>query len=171
MTYQLRNRAMAAMAGLLIAAATAAPALEAAKGEVILTVTGSIARTNADDSAQFDLDMLKALDPVTIETTTIWTEGVQTFTGVELADLLAAIGAEGRVIRASAINDYAIEIPISDAVPGGAVIAYKNNGEPMSVRDKGPLWVIYPFDSSSEFRTEEFYSRSIWQLDRIEVQP
>ena len=41
--------------------------------------------------------------------------------------------------------------------------------ETMSIRDKGPLWVVYPYDSSADYRTEVIYSRSIWQLDRIEV--
>jgi hypothetical protein len=40
---------------------------------------------------------------------------------------------------------------------------------PMSVREKGPLWVIYPFDDVPEYQNETIYSRSIWQLDRIEV--
>jgi len=106
-----------------------------------------------------------------IETTTIWTEGMQTFEGVALVDLLAAIEAEGANLRAIALNDYAVDIPVSDAVEGGPIVAFLRNGETMSLRDKGPLWVIYPFDSSPEYQTEQIYSRSIWQLDRIEVQP
>jgi hypothetical protein len=39
----------------------------------------------------------------------------------------------------------------------------------MSLRDKGPLWIIYPYDSKSDFRTEVVYSRSIWQRDRLEA--
>jgi hypothetical protein len=46
--------------------------------------------------------MLEGFEAVEIETTTIWTDGVQTFVGVELDDLLAAIGAEGEVLRAIA---------------------------------------------------------------------
>ena len=45
------------------------------------------------------------------------------------------------------------------------------NGGRMSVRDKGPLWIVYPFDSSEEYQAELIYSRSIWQLVRIEVLP
>jgi hypothetical protein len=43
------------------------------------------------------------------------------------------------------------------------------NGAEMSIRDKGPLWIVYPYDASDDFRSEVVYSRSIWQLDRIEV--
>ncbi|SLN10191.1 Oxidoreductase molybdopterin binding domain protein [Roseivivax jejudonensis] len=147
----------------------AAQALPEPEGEVILTVTGAIETTNEGDAAAFDLDMLEALGPVTIRTTTIWTEGEQTFTGVPLVTLMEAVGAEGDVLSATAINDYAVEIPRDDWVEGGPIIAYLNNGSPMSVRDKGPLWVVYPFDDNTEYQTEVVYSRSIWQLDRIVV--
>ena len=105
----------------------------------------------------------------TIKTTTIWTTGEQTFVGVSLGAFLKAIDAKGSKLRATAINDYAVEIPVTDAVTGGPIIAYLLDGKEMSVRNKGPLWIIYPYDSSSDFRTEVIYSRSIWQLDRIVV--
>lgn len=154
-----------------LCAAGTAVALEPPEGDVLLTVTGAIGQMNAADAAEFDLALLEGLGTVVIETTTIWTEGMQTFEGVELVDLLSAVGAEGDNLRAIALNDYAVDIPISDAVEGGPIVAYLRNGEVMSVRDKGPLWVIYPFDSSPDYQTELVYARSIWQLDRIEVQP
>jgi hypothetical protein len=75
---------------------------------------------------------------------------------------------DGRFL-ATAINDYSVEIPLSDAVEGGPIIAYLMDGEEMSIRDKGPLWVIYPYDSDADFRSEVVFSRSIWQLDRLEI--
>jgi hypothetical protein len=167
----LRNVARALTLGSALFVATAATALEPAEGEILLTVTGAIGETNAGDAAQFDLAMLAGLDTVTVETTTIWTEGVQTFEGVELVDLLAAIEAGGANLRAIAHNDYAVDIPVADAVEGGPIVAFLRNGEPMSLREKGPLWIVYPFDSSPDYQTEQIYARSIWQLDRIEVQP
>ena len=86
-----------------------------------------------------------------------------------LEALLGAVGAEGTMLNATAINDYSVEIPVSDAVAGGPIVAYRMDGEPMSVRDKGPLWVVYPYDDVREYRSEVIYSRSIWQLDRIDV--
>lgn len=138
---------------------------------VILEVSGAIANTNDGDKAVFDLDMLMALGSETIETTTIWTEGEQSFTGVRLGDLMAAIGASEGAIKATAINDYSVEIPFDDAAEMTALVAYHRNGETMSVRDKGPLWIVYNYDSDARFQSEVYYSRSIWQLNRIEVQP
>ena len=149
----------------------AAGGLDMPTGEPILTVSGAIQQRNDGDSARFDLAMLEAMPAVTIETSTIWTDGVQSFTGVSLKDLLDRLGAEGSTVAASALNDYTVEIPVSDAVEGGPILAYAMNGKALSVRDKGPLWVVYPYDSKSEYQTEVIYSRSIWQLARIDVRP
>lgn len=140
-------------------------------GEVVLTVSGEIAVTNRDGAAVFDRAMLEAMGPETFTTSTSWTEGPQEFTGVLLRNLLDAVGATGGTLRASAVNDYAVDIPVSDAVDGGPIVAYLLGGEQMSVRDKGPLWLVYPYDSRREYRSEVIYSRSIWQLERIEVRP
>lgn len=140
-------------------------------GPVLLDVSGDIGATNNSEMASLDLDMLMALEATTYETTTIWTEGTQAFTGVTLGALMEALGVEGGTIKATAINDYSVEIPFEDATEGTALIAYMRNDEIMSVRDKGPLWVVYNYDSDTRFQSEVYYSRSIWQLNRLEVSP
>lgn len=152
----------------LLAAPMFAEGLPAPSGDVILTVTGA-GVTNMGGAAALDLAMLEEMGGTEIETSTIWTEGKQTFEGVPLEALIDRLEIEGETLSAVAINDYAVEIPTSDAVEGGPIIAYKMNGNPMSVRDKGPLWVIYPYDSDPAYQTEVIYSRSIWQLDRLDV--
>ncbi|WP_094023513.1 molybdopterin-dependent oxidoreductase [Maliponia aquimaris] len=139
------------------------------QGTVLLTVTGDITNTNGDGAARLDIDMLRAIGETSFETDTIWTAEPATYTGVELDDLLAYVGATGSQVDARAINDYAVVVPASDGVDGGPVVAYEMNGQPMSRRDKGPLWLIYPYASSSSYRTEVIYARSIWQLDRMHV--
>lgn len=158
---------------LALAAAAALPVsadgLSMPEGDVILTVSGPLETANVNDTAQFDLEMLEALDATTFDTSTIWTEGEHSFTGVSLSVLADRLGLGGASLRATAINDYAVDIPLSDAVKGGPIVAYRMDGDTMSVRDKGPLWIVYPYDSNADYRTEVVYSRSIWQLDRIEV--
>ena len=170
MTFSIRIAALA-IAASLVASVARAEVVDVGEpaGEVVLAISGAISITNADGEAHFDREMLEALPVAEFTTTTIWTDGEHVFTGVSLADLLSHVGAEGAMLRATAINDYAVEIPVADAVPGGPIIAYRLDGEPMSIREKGPLWIVYPYDSSAAFRSEIIYSRSIWQLDRIEV--
>lgn len=137
--------------------------------EPLLTVTGDVANAPDGTAWIFDADDLRSLPAVSFQTETIWTEGSQTFEGVSLQALLEHVGAEEGELLATAANDYSVTIPTSDAVTGGPIIAYLRNGENMPLRDKGPLWVIYPFQDNCEYKSEEYYSRSIWQLDRINV--
>lgn len=140
-------------------------------GAIVLTVGGDISRTNGPGVAQFDRDMLSELGLRQFTTGTVWTDGLQEFEGVPLAALLEAVGAEGGVMSAMAVNDYSVDIPVSDATPEGPIIALKLNGSNMTLRDKGPLWIVYPYDSDPAYRTQVVYARSIWQLDRITVRP
>ncbi len=144
--------------GLVLGLGTSAQA-----GDTLLTLTYD------GETRSFDRAALEDLGLEVIETTTIWTEGMQTFEGVSLARLVQEIGAQDGKLLATAINDYTVEIPMADAVENGPILAMMLNGAEMSVRAKGPLWIVYPYDANADYRTEVIYSRSIWQLDRIEV--
>lgn len=159
----------AVIAFAFVATPLAAEELPVPEDAPLLVVSGAISNTNVGETASFDFDMLEDLDTVTFTTKTIWTDGDQTFTGVQLSDLMELVGAEGDVIKATAINDYAVDIPREDWVDDGPIVAFLNNGETMPVRQKGPLWIVYPFDQNPEYQTEQIYSRAIWQLDRIIV--
>ena len=161
--------ALGLLLGLLVAPAFA-ETLPAPKGEAVLTVSGDIVRTNAGDTAVFDMEMLTAMPAISFETTTLWTEGVKTFKGVALADLLDMVGVQDGTIRALAINDYAVEIPVDSLTASTPIVAYEMDGAPMPRRQKGPLWIVYPYDSDVAYQTEVIYSRSIWQLDRLVIQ-
>ncbi len=166
---KIRLMAVALLLSASLLPARAAP-LAAPAGDVVLTVSGAVAETNGSGEARFDMAMLRALPATEFTTTTIWTDGSKIrFTGVLLKDLLAAVGANGETVHAVALNDYAIDMPLADAMSGGPLLAYEVNGQPMPVRDKGPLWIVYPYDSDAQYRSELAYSRSIWQLARLEI--
>jgi hypothetical protein len=143
--------------------------LQVLTGPVILTISGDLDLEDDGDTVVYDRAALMALPATTFETSTVWTDGVSSFTGVSLQTLALKIGVKHGRFLATAINDYTVEIPMSDAVEGGPIIAYLMDGNEMSIRDKGPLWVIYPYDSDADFRSEVVFSRSIWQLDRLEI--
>ncbi|HAE49362.1 MAG: hypothetical protein CMO30_08240 [Tistrella sp.] len=145
--------------------------LAAPTGKVILDVSGSIAVTNTPEgSAAFDRAMLAAMPRSAIETTTPWTEGAQRFEGVLLADLVARLGATGTRITARALNDYSYTFDLADAMSRGALIADLTNGKQMSVRERGPLWIVFPLDDMkgmTEVERHEMQSRMVWQLKQI----
>lgn len=51
------------------------------------------------------------------------------------------------------------------------IVAVLRDGERFGVRDKGPLWIIFPYDAEPRFRNEQIFAYSIWQLVSIEVLP
>ena len=67
------------------------------------------------------------------------------------------------------MNDYTTEIQMEDFTKHHAILALKRNGEYMPVRDKGPLFVVYPYDSDPELKSQTYYSRSAWQVARLVV--
>ncbi|TDQ81953.1 hypothetical protein A8950_1773 [Dongia mobilis] len=147
----------------------AANPLPAPSGPVILTIEGGIAHSNtADGKAALDLAMLESLPARTIETTTPWTEGPQTFTGVLLADLLAHVGASGDRLHAIASNDYEVTFPAGDVTDYGGILAYQQNGAALP-SDKGPLWIVYDYDSDPQLLGDRFQSASIWNLVTLAV--
>ena len=82
---------------------------------------------------------------------------------------MQAVRAEGEVVVAGSLNDYETKIPMNDFAQFGVLLALKRNGEYMPVREKGPLFIVYPFDSKPELKSQKYYGRSAWQLARLVV--
>jgi len=155
--------------GLLLAAAWPARALDAPSGPIVLTVGGRVRMPNQGDAAHFDMAMLAAMPQTSFSTRTPWYTQPRRFTGPLLRDVLVAAGAQGDVIRLTALNDYRVDMPYHDAQRHDVIVARLMDDKPMAVRDKGPLFVIYPFDARPELRGAVYYSRSAWQLRTIDV--
>jgi hypothetical protein len=156
----------------LIAMPLAGPAsaLDVPQGAPLLTVDGLIAQTNDGDLAVYDRAMLQALEWQEIETYTDFTLGVQHLAGPSLASLLKQLGVRRGTLRAVALDDYMIDIPVSDALAFGIILAIEQDGQPMRVRNKGPIWVVYPAPTPEDVN-ELHSSRMIWQLQRLTVKP
>lgn len=151
------------------APALGAEGLTRPTGRVILSVSGDIANTNAGDRADFDRDMLEAIGLTELRTSTHWTEGVQTFEGVLARDLLAAVDARGQTAKAIALDDYSVEIPLSDFQAYAVLLALKMNGKYMRVRERGPLWIVYPRDDHKELVGKDVDAKWLWQLRKLEI--
>lgn len=149
--------------------AMAADALPRPTAAVMLTVSGDIANTNVGKEARFDRAMLEKLGIRTLRTSTTWTTGVKTFEGVLARDVMTAAGAKGAEVRAIALNDYAVSIPMVDFERYDVLLAFRMDGQDLTARDKGPLWVVYPRDAHRELNDSKFDARWAWQLKRLEV--
>ena len=164
----LRRRPLLACAALALVHSTA-QALDEPKGSVVLTLSGRIRHTNRSGAAAFDMAMLAQLPQRSFSVHTPWYDRARKFSGPLLRDLLAAVGSVGPQLRAVALNDYRVAIPADDAQRFDVLLATQLDDQPMAVRDKGPLFIIYPFDSHATLRNPVYYSRCAWQLKAIEV--
>ena len=138
-------------------------------GKVVLTISGKIGMFNVGDTAKFDREMLEALGWSSFTTSTPWYDAPVTFAGVRMAKLMQTVRADGEAVTAGSLNDYETRIPTSDFTRFDVLLALKRNGEYMPVREKGPLFIVYPYDSESELKSQKYYSRSAWQLARLVV--
>ncbi|HWL80562.1 MAG TPA: molybdopterin-dependent oxidoreductase [Roseomonas sp.] len=162
-----RRRVLAlppALLGLCPAAGQAAEELP----RPVLLVSGLIAGAPGG-ARRFSLEELEALGLQELRTNTPWTAGTQVFSGVPLNRLLQAVGARGTMLRTVALNDYAVDIPEEDARLHGAFLATRLEGRPMRIRDRGPIWLVYPWSEQPALDQITYHERSIWQLQRIEV--
>lgn len=144
-------------------------ALDKPIGPAVLRISGVVTQPNMQQQAVFDMAMLQALPQHSFTTQTPWYAEPVKFTGPLLRDVLAAAGAKGEGITAIALNDYRTEIPFSDALKYDLIVATLMNDQPMPVREKGPLFLVYPFDSKAELQAATFYNRSAWQLRTLQI--
>lgn len=144
-------------------------ALPAPAGPVVLTVKGKIGRTNAPGEARLDRAMLAALPQGRFTGETPWTKGTVTFTGPLGSALLDLVGATGSLMKVVALNDFVAEVPVDDFRQHQVILATHRDGNQMAVRDRGPLWIIYPMDRDPSLRNSLVYARSVWQIRDIDV--
>ncbi len=153
-----------------------------ARRSLLFVIAGAGAAMAADDPVlelhgaiappaprRFDLAALDAIGRVELTTRTPWTQGPQRFLGVPLAQLLAAVGARGDTLRAEALNDYAITMPLPEVLEADAFIASRQDGAPMPVRHRGPFWLVFPWSRRPELDSAMFRQRAVWQLRRLDI--
>jgi hypothetical protein len=128
---------------------------------VINTLTGVEAVLTEDD--------LKAVPQATVNTENEFVDAMTAFDGPLGRDVLALVGEGGSIVVLTAVNDYAVEVPIEDFINYDVVFAMSADGEVFSRRDKGPIWVVYPMSDHTELQDPVYNARLIWQLVKVEV--
>ncbi len=159
-------RVVAALAFLIGLALLPAGGVARAEDGPVLVVSGAI---EGGAPVSFTRAELTALGMTSLTTETPWMADEVLFEGPLLRDLLKRVGATGDRIEAVALNNYRVEIPLSDATGYDVILAMRVGGKDMSIRDRGPLWLIYPWSGHEELRQELYYSRAIWQIREIIV--
>ena len=132
--------------------------------DAILTVA------DADAATTYSHDDLMALPQHRVATTTSVTDGVVAFDGFLIRALLGDDLPDDAIVVATALNDYQVEIPVTDFARYDVIGALSMDGETLSPRDKGPIWIVYPRDDHPELQDIRYDTRWVWQLVSLQVQ-
>jgi hypothetical protein len=154
--------------GIVMLALPALALEKPAPGAVVLTVDGDIAVSNSPNGAEYDRAMLRGIAWREITTYSPFLEGEQAFAGVPAVAFLAHLGVEGGVLQAEALDGYSVAIPVSEIHAYDALLAMEHDGRPMRVRNRGPIWLIFPM-TAEQASTGDGEGRMIWQLRAITV--
>ncbi len=134
----------------------------------MLTVTNPT--LGPDATKEFSRAELKELAQTSYRTSTEWTDGSPEFSGPLARDVIASVGfGDATTAVMIAANDYAIEVPVDELMKYNVILATSVDGKRLSLRDKGPIWVMYPRDQHKELQDPMFNGRLIWQMVRIEL--
>ena len=157
------------LAMLLIVATGLTGALGAASaGEPVLTVRNASAP--GDPEIRLAEEELLAMPQVTVRTRTEFTDGVIEFVGPLARDVVERVGVgKATTLHAVAANDYTVDIPLEELFQYDVILAMRADGERLTMRDKGPIWIMYPLDSHAELSDPLYNQRLIWQVTELEL--
>lgn len=113
---------------------------------------------------------LKTYPQRSIVTRTPYNRGMNRYTGPALKEVLRDVGASTETFKMRALNDYVVTVHPGDLNDIEPIIALELNGEPMSVRNKGPLWIMLPLSDQPHLNDVSYHRLMVWQLSEIEAQ-
>lgn len=138
-------------------------------GDVVLIVSGDVAATNVGTTLQFDMNTLEKLGLVSYEVNDPWLLENITYSGVLLSDLLEVANASDTMteVFATALDGYAIAIPVSEISAWPVLIATQSNGAHMTIENSGPTRIIFPYDQHNDITDAR--NMSVWNLESLDV--
>ena len=166
---------------------------KAARGPVLLTVTGAVGKGNRgafdpvldqmmgkqkikfDKAHAFDFAALAALPAVSIRPTLEYDSKPHALKGPLLTDVARAAGAptEGTRFLLRAVDGYNVVLSLADARKYRFIVATHLDGKPMPLGGLGPLWAVYDADRFSDMAAKpvtERFGLCPWGLYHVEVQ-
>jgi hypothetical protein len=94
------------------------------------------------------------------------------YTGVPLRDLAALVGLSGQNLRVGSDDQFAATLNARDYQRYPLMLAYAENGQPISVADKGPLEVVFPnVQYPKLFKQTGYGSQWVWYASTLTAAP
>lgn len=136
-------------------------------GEQAVTMSGAINTANVGDDLVLDIATIERLGLVRAEVFEPFEDDDVTFTGVDLADVLALADplADATEVHMRAVDDYEVTFTIEDIRAGGMILATQAEGQPLAIESGGPARVIFLDQTPGAENTDLW----IWSVTEITV--
>ena|SRR5258708_769556 len=145
--------------------------IPAPQGNVILTVTGKIGTTNSGSDIKMDLPMIETVGQVDYTVMDPFEKKNATYRGVLMSNLLDLwqVSKDATKLHVVALDDYSVDVPMSDLRKYPVIFALKENGDYMPVSVHGPAMLVYPYNDF-QFDTAVYNNYWAWQIKSIDIQ-
>lgn len=136
-----------------------------AHDEVLLTLEDT-----SGTQITFTREDLAALPQTEFTTSTPWTTKPHHYQGPQLRLLMEKLPQPVQSIRVFAVNGYASEISAAELQKYPYVLTMQQDGKNLTLRNKGPLWILLPFDEQPGLSANQtILNQSVWQVDKIKA--
>jgi hypothetical protein len=145
--------------------------IPAPTGDVILTVTGKIGTTNSGNAIVMDLPMIESVGLVDYKVKDPFENKDTIFRGPLMGNLLDLwqVAKEATTLHVVALDDYTVEVPLSDLRKYPVIFALQQDGQYMPVSTRGPAMLVFPYNDF-QFDQSVYNNYWAWQIKSIEVQ-
>ena len=125
---------------------------------------------HANGSETLDRAQLEAMPQISLTTQTPYFDGDVAFSGPSVQQLLDRYEVtDDAEVTLRALNNYQVSVEARELRQLGAIVATRMNGKTMSVRNRGPFWVMLPLSERPELDHEDYHRLMIWQLSEIDL--
>ena len=104
-----------------------------------------------------------------IVTPTPWHREPTSFEGPDLDAVLGRGDGDDLECTLIALNDYAAAVSTQFFRESNGILAIRENDALLTLENKGPVFVVFPFSERADLQIQAAYARCVWQLVEIEV--
>lgn len=122
---------------------------------------------NAEDLL-LSIEQLLELPQQEFSTLHTWTDVKETFRGPLLEDVINLVCKGVVSVELKALNDYSITVDFEGVRQYKPIVAHSINGQRLTIRDKGPLWVMVDYETYN-LDEKNLESLMVWQLSDIVI--
>ena len=139
-------------------------------GEASEKVLLGIHSNSEQVSEQYTLGQLQQLPQYEMRVKLPWTNETHTYSGPYLEDVLLMANVSGQWLTMYALDHYQISFHFQRIKKYKPILALRIDEKLLTIRTKGPLWVILPMSEYKELNAAIYHDFMVWQLVKINVE-